>query len=176
MKQFDATGWDLLKKKGPHTSGVFVDPSLKYVKLYVGNGKLVKADRVFDGTLKALSLFSDYDITPKYIDSEILNDKPGEFSGYIIMTYVGLPLKKTNVPVDTLRQLEEIESIIENTTGEFMGETGKYYHNDISLRNFMVLDNKIRLIDLGLTSFGKGLGAMKKNNFTPVKEAVKVIL
>lgn len=173
MNQFDNINWRRIKRKGPHNDGVYVDSDMKYVKLYPGNGRRIKAERVYNGTLKALSIFKKYDITPKYISSEIINnEKDDKFTGYIIMTYVGSPLKKSNIPDDAIQQVENIENILRNTTGEFLNSSGKYYHNDIDIRNLMVLDSKIRLIDLGLTSFGKRAG-LGKNSFRHIKRQVE---
>ena len=170
---YNNLNWRLIKRKGPHSNGVYVDDEDKLVKIFAGNGRHVKAERVFKGTLKGLEIFKDYDITPRYIFSEIIDDrKEDRFNGYIIMTYVGKPLKKSNAPPDAIDQINRIEDIVENTTGEFLTTSGKYFHNDIDMRNFMVLNNRIRLIDLGLTSFGKGLG-LRKNGFSAIKRSVK---
>lgn len=168
-----AIDWNVLKRKGPHTDGVLINKHKTIVRLYVGNGKKIKAERVFHGTITAMKLFWDDNIVPKLYGSEILDNKPGEkFRGYIDMEYVGTHINSKNIPNDAVDQISFIEAICSNKTGTFMGQTGKYYHNDIDIRNFMIHNGKIKLIDLGLTSFGKRAG-LGKNNFDLVKRQIE---
>tara|TARA_X000000950_G_C13911450_1_gene659113 strand:+ start:35 stop:649 length:615 start_codon:yes stop_codon:yes gene_type:complete len=91
----------------------------------------------FKNEIKYLNILEKYDITPKVIEYNDINQE-------LLLTGCGVQLAPTNLPENWREQILNIYEILKKEN---------IYHNDIKFDNFTIKEGKIYLIDFGWSTY-----------------------